>query len=232
MPARVRFLLLALLIVCGAAVAQNVAANREVVGEHLNGLDARELFPFREWSHEFVVVEGKDRGETRTVTFSPDPAIAGGWILESDDNRAFIKRNAQDDVVLYQIDVPQHDRSARIDPPLLLLPATLKPEEVYPSEGRVLVYHLNGDRKPEEGRYSSKIHRISQQTFFTRAGRMQGLLLAFEVIVDMTLIDLDVRFEYGISPEVGLLYRQNEWTIEAIKLFDRSGVRAILLKEP
>lgn len=202
----------------------------DVIGDQLNGLDAADLFPFREWSYEFVVVEGKDRGETRTVSFAPDPETAGGWILESDDNRAFVKRNRRGDVVLYRIDVPEHDRSAHVEPPLLLLPATLEPDRLRRSRGRVLVYRLGDDRKPDKGKYTSRVDRISQQTFYTRAGKTRGYLLAFTITVDMTLIDLDVEFEYGISPEYGLLYRRNDWTIEAIKLFDRSGARAILLK--
>lgn len=42
-----------------------------------------------------------------------------------------MKRNEQGDVVLYRIDVTEHDRSALIDPPPLFLPSELRPRDIF-----------------------------------------------------------------------------------------------------
>lgn len=62
----------AAVLVAGLWPAAFAHADRRA-GERAQGLDARELFPFRAWSHEFVMVEGEDRGEVQTVRFTRDP---------------------------------------------------------------------------------------------------------------------------------------------------------------
>lgn len=205
---------------------------QDVVGERLEGTRAEELFPFREWTHTFVVTEGDQRGEQRTVSFQPDPETPDGWIMEfTENNKAHLKRQANGDVVLYRLDELKYDRVVYLDPPLLFLPATLEPDASYTSNGAALVYESGKNGEPEEGRYSSAIERVSRHAFYTRAGKIPGYLLELSIGVDMTLVDVDVRFDYGLSPGRGLVYRRTYWALEAVDVFDRSGVRAIVLDE-
>lgn len=196
-------------------------------------LSAGTLLPLESRQSEFVITQGSDRGSH--VQHSLEPAPNGdGWLLTLEGYNQLHLRKADDGTVLITaIDLPERNQRIVYDPPVPLLPATVKAGQTYDAQSDVEIRNLQTGEVQHSGPADHHIDLLRRTQFDLPQGKTEGYLLEVSQRIDLSVADLELKLVTGLVPQQGAVYRDLQYTVETLGLFgDTTSRTAIITKPP
>jgi hypothetical protein len=181
-----------------------------------------------------VLIEDGAVVERITLLRSESSRFGASFVDAEGDRAETFWRLDEDGNVLMTAHIDhQQNALTHFEPPLLLWPAELRPNETVTGESGMRVVDSRNPRKLREtGRATRTIAYIGNQRLKTPYGEYVAQRLESRVIADLRLADADERTVRFIVPGVGVVAEQ---TIEEVKIlgaFTTTTRRSIILAAP
>lgn len=205
---------------------QALSSERAIRAEHLLPLEAR--------THVFQIIDGDRRGEQVPLSLRrPEADEPGEWVLQfSDLNTLYLRTDAEGNVMILRLDLPEEDYAVTYDPPVRMLPAEIRPHERIDEQSTASVWSLESGELEHTGQVSHKVKFATRTRLLTEAGVWDGYVVPIEHEIDLDQADVQIDLAGGYVPGLGLVYRRMHYTHQAFfGLFGESRYRAAVLAE-
>lgn len=190
------------------------------------------LLPLESSQRAMVFTEGEYEGESMDMTLrqEEDPGV---WLLKIGELlEAELLRNDDGDLVLRRIKSPEEQRVISYSPPVILLPASLRPEISIDQEVETTVV----DTKTGETEYQTSVthtlHAPSRTTFYTPGGSYSGYQVDISQQGSFGLSTLEASFSAGFVTEAGLIHANLTYTTDKPLFFGDRHSHIVELAEP
>lgn len=177
---------------------------------------AEELFTLESRQVRFERSVG---GRTQEVTFEMSPHDAG-WIWAAEDLRAVQLLPDEDgDIAIAREFEPGEDSDVRYDPALLMLPATLEPNQPATAESRMTVLNAKGDATRAKGTCHVTVELLGRREVEAPAGRFDCVVLRTTRRIKLDLAEVEVEIHSAYAPGTGLIRQTIDRRTRALGLF-------------
>ncbi|MFG0328983.1 MAG: hypothetical protein ACF8PN_03700 [Phycisphaerales bacterium] len=191
---------------------------------------ANELLPLNETRKSFKILAGENEGEYRDMTLERRDGETEQWILTMDSlYRMRLHRAESGEIMCDRLDLVSEDKATRYDPPIRLIPASVRAAETTTSKGRAEVIDLETGKVSRTGRYTHALRKVSHVRLDVPAAEVEGYLLEFDHEIDLDMATLTIDLELGstVGEGEGLVYWRSKSTIEKVGLFGDTTIQAL-----
>ncbi len=199
------------LCTAGATLAETSAPPAPTVQE----VEAGDLFPLVAGEHTFEVVDGD--GEGREVVLELSSADGEGrWELRFGDYNILHLVELQDGSVrLTGLDVLTQGQNVLYEPPVVLFPDRIVPDQTWSASGRATVVDRETQEVVHNGEYQHRVLPITRERFATPSGDYEGFLVPIEQTVDLEApAVIRLWLDLGFFPGKGLVKRSMKFVVD------------------
>jgi hypothetical protein len=198
-------------------------------------LAATDVVRFGGGQREFGVLGDDGQIDARVVIRTQDTDRFNAVIAVSDgDARAeYLAVDESGAIVLTAVIEYDDQAISLFQPPLTIMPATLRAGESHESSAAMRVVHLD---KPEQTRESGRARRTitcaGRQRITTPGGEVDAIRLDIEFTADLRLADAAETTTMWVLPAFGVLAEESSETVKVLGAFGSTTRRTIVLLEP
>ncbi|WP_435106862.1 hypothetical protein [Arhodomonas sp. AD133] len=199
------------LCTAGAALAETSAPPASTVQE----VEAAELFPLVPGESTFEVVDGD--GEGRQVVLKLSSADGEGrWEVRFGDyNILHLYELPDGSVLISGLDVLTQGQTVLYEPPVVLLPNRIVPDQTWSASGRATVVNRETQEAVHKGQYQHRVMPITRERYATPAGDYEGFLVSIEQTIDLEApAVIRLRLDLGFFPGEGLMKRSMKFVVD------------------
>ncbi len=204
------------LCTAGATLAETSAPPASTVQK----IEAGELFPLVPGKSTFEVVDGD--GEGRQVVLELSSADGEGrWEVRFGDyNILHLSELRDGSVLLTGLDVLTQGQTVQYEPPVVLLPNRIVPDQTWSASGRASVVNRETQEVVHTGEYQHRIMPITRERYATPAGDYEGFLVQIEQSIDLEAqAVIRLWLDLGFFPGKGLVKRSMKFVVDKPLLF-------------
>lgn len=194
-------------------------------------LASKALLPLNRSSKNFqsLRTESDIEGDVRMTLRGADGSD-DRWLLSFEGlYEMHLSRREDGAVVCGRLDILEENKSVRYEPPVRLIPATVRAAESVTTRGRASVHALDTGEQTRSGNYEHTLVRVSMSDVSLPVGTIRCTLAEFDHSVDFTWGSLAIDLTLGTTEErgEGLVYWRAVQTIEKLGLFGETTVREL-----
>ncbi len=215
--------------VCGAMVCASFAAATSSHAQRPDERSSDQLLPLDDSSKRFDVLIGEEKGSRLRMSLVRQND-SGDWMLTFDGlYRMLLHRNGEGEIECERLEILEENKGVRYDPPVRLIPATVKAAQTVTTSGTCEVIDLENDEVTMRGEYEHTLERVSRTQINIPAGTVEGHLIEFSHTIDLDNATLTVELEMGTTEAEGegLVYWRVKRTIEKLGLFGDTTIREL-----
>ncbi len=199
------------LCTAGASLAETPESPASTVRE----VEAEELFPLVPGEHIFEVVDGD--GEGRQVVLELRSADGEGrWEVQFGDyNTLHLLELPDGSVLLTGLDVVTQGQTVMYEPPVVVLPDRIVPDQTWTASGRATVVDRETQEVVHSGEYQHRVLPITQERYSTPSGDYDGFLVPIEQTIDLEApAVIRLWLDSGFFPGKGLVKRSMKFVVD------------------
>ena len=199
------------LCTAGATLAETSTPPASTVQE----VETGELFPLVPGESTFEVVDGD--GEGRQVVLELISADGEGrWELRFGDyNILHLYEHRDGSVLLTGLDVLTQGQTVLYEPPVVLLPNRILPDQTWSASGRATVVNRETQETVHKGEYQHRVMPITRERYATQAGDYEGFLVPIEQTIDLEApAVIRLWLDLGFFPGKGLVKRSMKFVVD------------------
>ena len=199
------------LCTAGATLAETSGSLASTVQE----VEAGELFPLVPGESTFKVVDGG--GEGRQVVLELSSAEGEGrWEVRFGDYNILHLQELRDgSLLLTGLDVLTQGQTVLYEPPVLLLPNRIVPDQTWSASGRATVVNRETQEAVHKGQYQHRVMPITRERYATPAGDYEGFLVPIEQTIDLEApAVIRLWLDLGFFPGKGLVKRSMKFVVD------------------
>jgi len=190
------------------------------------------LLPLENCRRSMVFTEGKYEGESMEMTLrqTEDPGV---WLLKIGALlEAELLRNDGGDLVLRSITSPREQSVIDYSPPVILLPAALRPELSIDQKVKTTVIDTETGETEYRTSIAHTLHAPSRTTFYTPGGSYSGYQVDISQQGTFGLSTLEASFSAGFVTGSGLIHANLTYTTDKPLFFGDRHSHIVEIAKP
>lgn len=193
-------------------------------------VDAADLLPLTPRSRTFIHRSGGDESRW-TFTLEPVDDTTFAWTA-LEQRRTLLRRGDEGGIVIPEETEWADNSHVQYDPPIPLLPPTLRTGEPVEAEAAMTVLDRASGNRRAAGNVTVSIELLGERQVQTPAGPFDALVIRSQRRIRLDLASVDVTIDAAYAPGIGMVRQTIERRTRALGLFGGTKTETLELAEP
>lgn len=178
-------------------------------------VEAGELFPLVPGESTFEVVDGDGEGQQVVLELRSGEGEGRWEVRLGDYNILHLQELRDGTLLLTDLEVLTQGQTVRYEPPVVLLPNRIVPDQTWSGSGRATVVNRETQEAVHKGHYQHRVMPITRERYATPAGDYEGFLVSIEQTFDLEApAVIRLRLDLGFFPGDGLVKRSMKFVVD------------------
>lgn len=193
---------------------------------------AEHLFPLNERTLTFRVTDGEKLDQRLPLSLrQARDEEPGEWVLEFSDLNTIYLSVDEGHIMMERVDLPPDGQAVEYDPPVRMLPASIRPHVKIEEVSKARIYNLETGELERRGTVQHEVKFASRSSFATDVGEFEGYMIPIEQEINVPWASVRMELTGGFVPEVGIVYRRVDYTRNILGFFGETIRRTAVLSE-